>query len=108
MEKLNIYLSVNLIEEHQSDFEFAILFRNENGQHVYQSINCDYSELKEDETDVYEFMDNLLLYLKDNREMNELLTSYTNWEDFDTDFMNTNYQVVINAFADFMKKRQKN
>ena len=105
---MNIMLSVVLIEERQSDFEFAILFRNENGQHVYQSINCDYSELKEDEADVYEFMDNLLLYLTDNREINELLTSYTNWEEFDTDFMNTNYQVVINAFADFMKKRQKN
>lgn len=105
---MNIMLSVNLIEEYKDDFEFAILFRNEDGQHVYQSINCDYSELKEDEADVYEFMDNLLLYLTDNREINELLTSYTNWEEFDTDFMNTNYQVVINAFADFMKKRQKN
>lgn len=105
MKKLNIYLSVNLIEEHQSDFEFAILFRNENGQHVYQSINCDYSELKEDEADVYDFMDNLLLYLTDNREINQLLTSYTNWEEFDTDFMNTNYQIVIDVFTEYMKKR---
>ena len=108
MEKLNIYLSVNLIEEYKSEFEFAIVFRNENGQHVYQSINCDYTELKEDETDVYEFMDNLLLYLTNSKEINQLLNSYTNWEEFDTDFMNTNYQVVINAFTKYMQERQKN
>ena len=57
----------------EEDFEFAIMFENiTNYKFVYQTILCDYTELEENE-DVFDFLERLLIYLTDDKELNEKL-----------------------------------